>query len=230
MTINIFHGDNQASSRALLTAQLDLSKNRGVEIITLDGDKITPADLETALSTSNLFAPTAILIENLLSRLRSHAKDDCMTLLARYQGDKDIYLWERKEVTKLTLNKLPQAVVKLSKTPALIFNFLDALYPGNATRALELFRELCATGYEPIVAMTLIARHISSLIQIVDGTTPKLAPFQITKLKNIARYWKLSQLIEFHDQLLQIDYSIKSGHSSLSYADHLDILLLSTLR
>lgn len=228
--IYIFHGDHQASSRTLLQSSLEQLKNKGIEIISLDGDKITPAELETALTTANLFSSSAILLENLLSRIRSKVKDECLALLLNYKGEKDLFLWERKEVSKLTLNKFPKAIIKLSKTPAIIFFFLDSLYPGNAVRALELFHQLCTSNYEPIVAMTLIARQISSLIQITDGTTPKVAPFQLTKLKNIARHWTLPQLIKFYDQLLDIDYAIKSGRSRLSYSDHLDILLATTLR
>lgn len=227
--ITIFHGDSQASSRANLLNALSVHKQKGVEITTLDGDKIMPAELESALTTRNLFADTVIVIENLLCRLRSRAKDECLALLSQHQEQNQLFLWEKKEVTKANLAKLKDAKVFISKTPVAIFNFLDSLYPGNTQTALSLLHEACGQS-EEIIVFTLLARQVSYLIQLVDGAEPKLAPWQVGKLKGLARRWSLPQLTHFHDELVRIDHSIKSGRSTLSYQDHLDILLTTLLR
>src|SRR3989339_888436 len=167
MVIFIFHGDHTASTRTQLQTAIAVERGRGVEITTLDGDKLAPRDLESALFTNNLFTPTALVIENLLSRLRSRDKDHCLELLSSYTGDKNLYLWEKKEITKLTINKLPKTVkIALAKTPTVLFTLLDNLIPHNSARALDLLHQT-VTGTEEIVVFTLIARQISSLIQVI---------------------------------------------------------------
>lgn len=228
--LNLFHGDHTASSRTQLQSALANERARGAEILTLEGDKITPQDLESAILTNNLFTPTVIVIENLLSRLRSQSKDRCLEILTSAPSDKTIYLWEKKEVTKLTLNKLPKTTkISLSKTPTTLFALLDSLVPGNSARALELLHQTMLVS-EEIVIFTLVSRQISSLIQIVGGGSPKTSPWQLAKLQSLSVRWSLPQLIHFHDELVRIDYSIKSGRSRLSYLDHLDILLATLLR
>ncbi len=164
----------------------------------------------------------------MLSRLRSRAKDEAIALIQKYH-DKTILLWEKKTATPANLSKFPQAKVFISKTPTALFTFLDAVYPGNLQSAQQLLRD-AATNSEDIVIFTLLARQISQLIQVAGGASPKMAPWQATKLRGLAKHWTLEQLINFHSQLIKIDFSIKSGKSTMSYFDHLDILLLTLLR
>lgn len=228
--IFVYHGDHPAGSRTQLQSALAAERARGAEILTLEGDKITPQDLESAILTNNLFTPVVIVIENLLSRLRSRDKDRCLEILASAPSDKAIYLWEKKEITKLTLNKLPKTTkISLSKAPTTLFALLDGLVPGNSARALELLHQTMLAS-EEIVVFTLVARQISSLIQIVGGGSPKTSPWQLAKLQSLAKRWSLPQLLHFHNELVRIDYSIKSGRSRLSYLDHLDILFVTLLR
>lgn len=228
MSIYIYHGTSLAHSRQQLASALDAAKQAGQSVITLAGDKLLPQDLEANLGSSSLFGDSVVVIENLLSRLRSHDKDHCLRLLAEYSGSKNIYLWDKKEVTKAVLAKLPGAKVSLAKTPTVLFSLLDNLYPHNSVRALNLLHQVVPTT-EDIVVFSLIARQISSLIQIVGGGSLKTSPWQLTKLQTIAKRWSLPQLIHFHDELVRIDQAIKSGRTKLSYLDHLDILLHSLL-
>lgn len=227
--IQIFHGDNNALSRKLLQDALMRDKAQGYELRNLDGFTLAPKDLESELLTASLFAPESLVIERLLSRLRSKDKDACLSLLAKYQGTKNIYLWDKKELTKAGLAKLPSAKVTLSKAPTELFTMLENLVPGNAKQCLDLLHQVLKSSQD-IVAFTMIARQISYLIIMKSATNPKFPPWQMGKLKSQAGAWTESGLKNMHNQLLQIDYSIKSGTSKLSYADHLDILLSTLLR
>jgi len=222
--IILFHGDDTAKSRQQLKQVTVTGEKRE-----LDGLKIAPKDLESTLATTNLFSSETIVIENLFSRLKSKDKDACIKLLTDYQGEKQILLWEKKELTKAVLTKLPKTwKISLSKLPALIFNFLESLYPGNLPNILAHLPDLRASTPD-ILLHTMISRQISYLILIKSASNPKFAPWQIGKLKSQASHWTDQQLVHFHDELLRIDYQIKSGQTKLDYSVQLDLLLASAL-
>lgn len=225
----IFHGEGSGTSRKLLREAIEKDKSLGHEIRTLEGDKLLANDLESTLSTSSLFSTESIIIENLLSRLRSKEKDACIDLLGKYDGDKNIFLWDKKEITKPNLSKLSNAKISNSKAPTALFTLMDSLEPGNAKQALDLLHQT-VVDTEDIVAFTMIARQVSYLIMIKTGTSPKFAPWQIGKLKSLAQKWSEKQLEDFLHDLLKIDFAIKTGQTKLTYLDHLDLLLSSLLR
>ncbi|MCE7898266.1 MAG: hypothetical protein DPW11_03540 [bacterium] len=225
MTTYLFHGDDNASSRNNLFEQ----KKKHVDIRELNGDKLLPKDLASTLGTESLFGNETLLIENLFSRPRSKDKDACVQLLINYSGNRDILIWEKKTLTKLTTNKLPKTwIVKESKPPALLYNFLDTIVPGNyqqATKILVTLRKNTDDGLTYI----MLSRHISTLIQAKTATNLKLPPWQIGKLKRQASSWEISQLLFFYDELYKIDKKIKTGTTKLDLGSQLDILLLQVL-
>jgi DNA polymerase III delta subunit len=227
--IYIFHGEGTGTSRKLLRDAIEKDKAAGHDIRTLEGDKLAPRDLDSALATASLFSVETLVIENLLSRLRSKDKDACIELLSKYSGDKNILLWDKKEITKPNLSKLAKAKISNSKAPTALFALMDSLEPGNAKQVLDLLHQT-VRDTEDIIAFTMIARQVSYLIMIKTGSSPKFAPWQVGKLKASAAKWNEKQLEDLLKELLKIDLSIKSGNSKLSYTDHLDLLLSTLLR
>jgi len=225
----IFHGDATAVSRKLLQDALTKEMELGHDVRTIEGDKLAPRDLESALATANLFSTESLVIENLLSRLRSKDKDTCISLLANYEGDKNIYLWDKREITKPNLAKLAKAKVSNSKSPTELFTLLESLEPGSAKVSLGLLHQVLKSS-EDIIVFTMISRQISYLIMMKSATNPKFAPWQMGKLRAQAAKWGDKQLESCLADLLQIDFKIKTGASKLSYADHLDLLLSTLLR
>lgn len=227
--IYVFHGDDQAKSRTLMRSQADADIAAGHDLRIVIAEKIKPHELSDILSTSSLFSTETLILEGLLSRAKSKDKDSCLTLLKEYVGDKNIILWDKKEVAKTTTSKLPTTwKISLSKPPAILFNFLDSLYPGNIKNTQSLLHSLRQSADEVFIFI-MLTRHITSLIVASSATSPKLPPWQIGKLKSQASLWGEAKLINFHDELTRIDYQIKSGNTKLDYASQLDILLLSAL-
>lgn len=223
--IYLFHGDDSKSSRNNL---FELKKKH-TDIREINGDKLLPKDLESTLGTESLFGNETILIENLFSRLRSKDKDNCIELLKNYKGARDILIWEKKALTKLTTNKLPKDwVVKESKPPALLFNFLDAMSPGNLKIATNILTNLRRTVDDGFIFI-MLSRHISTLIQVKTTTFLKLPPWQIGKLKSQASSWETGELLHFYDSLYEIDKKIKTGNTKLDLGSQLDILLVQVL-
>lgn len=229
MTTYVFHGEDQAKSRMLMRTQADADVAADHELRVMVADKIKPYELGDLINTSSLFSTETLILEGLLSRAKSKDKDDCIKILKDYVGNKNIILWDKKEVAKTTTSKLPSTwKISLSKPPAILFNFLDALYPGNLTNIQSLIRSLRSTVDEVFIFI-MLTRHITSLLVAGSASSPKLPPWQIGKLKSQAQQWGETKLIHFHDELTRIDYQIKSGITKLDYASQLDILLLSTL-
>lgn len=224
----IFHGDAAASSRKLLQDAVANAKSQGHEIRTLEGDKLAPRDLDSILATASLFSVETIVIEGLLSRVKSRDKDSCIDLLAQYSGDKTILLWDKKEITAPNLKKFSSAKISNSKSPTALFSFMESIYPGNAKQTLSLMLDVIKST-EDIIVFTMLARQISYLIIIKSATSPKFAPWQMGKLRAQASKWTDKLLETFIAELLKIDLSIKTGATKLSYADHLDILLINLL-
>lgn len=229
MSIFIFHGEGTAASRKALHEAVSRDRAAGHEIRTIEGDKLLARDLESSLATESLFSQETLVIENLLSRLRSKEKDACLTILGSYKGTKNILLWDKKEITKPNLTKLSQAKISLSKAPTSLFAFLDSVEPGNSKIALSLLHESISSS-EDIIVFTMLARQVSYLIIIKSASTPKFAPWQIGKLKTQAAKWEAKPLEHFLSELLKIDFAVKTGATKLSYADHLDLLLSDLLR
>lgn len=228
MTILVFHGDGTATSRRLLQDAIAVDRDLGHEIRVVEGEKISPRDLESMLATASLFSVETLVIEGLLSRAKSRDKDACLDLLSSYTGDKNILLWDKKEITAPNLKKFVSAKISNSKAPTALFSFIESIEPGNAKRALALMHEVIE-GTEDIIVFTMLARQISYLIIMKSATSPKFAPWQMGKLRTQAVKWDDKQLEQFLSELLKIDLAIKTGTTKLSYADHLDILLLNLL-
>ena len=226
MTTYIYHGDDTHASRNNLFQQRQKSHN----IKEINGEKTNAIDLSTSLATNNLFDTETILIDNLFSRPRSKEKDAAITVLSNYAGTKEILCWEKKAITKAVLAKLPKNwIIKESKPPALLFNFLDNIFPGNSQQAVNLFHELLNSSHEPAFIFIMLTRHINSLISAQSATNLRLPPWQIGKLKQQASKFSEAQLIYIVDKLFQIDLCIKSGKTKLDLQSQLDILLLQAL-
>lgn len=227
--IQIFHGDSTSDSRVLLITATEKERASGHEVRTLDGEKITPRDLESTLQTASLFSQESLVIEGLFSRAKSRDKDSCLALIKNYAGDKNIFLWEKKEITKANLANLPNtAKISNSRAPQLLFNWLETVYPGNQKTCLALLHDLRFT-IDDLFVFTMLARQISYLIIMKSATIPKFAPWQMGKLRAQAAKWEESALQALLYRLLSIDEAVKTGATKLSYADHLDILLLNSL-
>lgn len=228
----IFHGDDQASSRNNLLSQIAVEKNQGRSIMTFDGAKITPQDLDSTLATANLFGEESIVIENIASRPLSGDRKKLFGLIKTYTGNKNILIWDKKEITKANITALspvsPKPTIVASKTPAIIFTFLDSLAPGSASRSLHLMHQ-AASQVEDGFIFVMTCRQIADLIVAKSGDTSKLIPFKRTRLISQATLFPDFTLYTLHSSLLSIDRAIKTGQTKMSYLEHLDLLLVSLL-
>lgn len=224
--VTILHGENTVQSRDKLVQMIDQAKKTDSKVTRLEAKKLTLANLEENLGSSDLFGSNKlIIVEGLHSLPRSKNKTALIKLVAANQLP--VILWEKRSLTKTMLKQFPQTEVfefKLSKT---LFKWLDSI---NSLRqeksAVSLFHQTLQTD-DVGLCFAMLTRQIRLLIQAKDGGVVRGAPFMISKLKKQAAGFDLDQLLELHSQLLDIDLKLKTSTGNLSLEQELDLLLLN---
>jgi DNA polymerase-3 subunit delta len=103
-----------------------------------------------------------------------------------------------------------------------IFDLVDNVGRRETGRALRLLHHLLDEGEPPPYLLAMLARQVRILIQVSElqaqGLTPdqmakrlKLHPFVVKKGIAQAQNFKLHQLEEAHQRLVETDWSIKRG-------------------
>lgn len=225
---HLIHGDNIVSSRQKLTQLISAAKKQGVkEVIKLNGKNLSETDLRLALETQSFFTGNKlVIIENLLTRPRSKLKSLLVDITSK-ERKTSLILWDGKIVTKTWLNQLPSYQALLFKTPTAIFNLLDKLKPQNARQTLTILHNGLKYQSSELI-FYMLSRRVSDLIIAQDSQADSLlkgAPWQKGKLKSQTKSFSLDQLINLHDQLLDIDESIKTGKALMPLSSQLDLLL-----
>lgn len=224
----LVHGDQPEAARAKLIELKSQAKNK--EIREVDGKRIDAALLVQALESSSLFGDhVLVVIEGFISSAKKREKTFTTTLKTIGEAGRtaDIILYEEKEVDKTTITKLGQGVQAfLYKTPAVLFQFLDSLRPGNAKTSLAYFSQTVAHEAAEIV-FVLLVRRVRQLIQLIDHITPEgLQEWQAARLTSQARHFTIKQLVVMHKDLLEIDIAIKTGITPFTLSQLLEQLIV----
>lgn len=226
--ITIIHGDDADASRLALVTLKDQAKPR--EIRELDGRNLDATALAQALRSRSLFGTeTMVVIENLFGKLGKKTKliELLASMLRQAPDSTQIILWENKELSPTVVKSLGKVQIKLFKTPQIIFQFLDSIVPNRGKDAVTLYQKLVASEAAEVVFL-MLSRRVRQLLMILGGVSPDgLQPWQIGRLTAQAKSFTLPKLRELYAQLLQIDYSIKSGTSPFSLSSHIQQFLLS---
>ena len=215
--ITVLHGDDIEASRVELT-RLKQQEN-SVDLRMLDGKTLQEADLLQALESSSLFGGHArVIIENLISKSGKQEKrlERLCKILHASTGEGEVILWEEKEVRGNWLRLLGNDVTsRLFKLPAIVFQFLDNMRPGNSRSSVIQSEKLLET-LPAEVFFAMIARRLRQLIALTDGATVKgLAGWQASRLTTQSKFFTVEKLTELYRALGNIEYSIKSGQSAL---------------
>lgn len=223
----LLHGDYQLKSRARLNELIDQAKEKGQEIVRLDGKKIDQTDLVQALRSLSFFgSDRLVVIDNLFSRPQSRHKKALIGLL-KQNPDQQVILWEAKKIDGRKLTALKKFVdIQEFKTPATIFKFLDSFQPKTKKEALSFLHQILVSE-APELAFFLLSRRLRDLV-IAKTAKQDLAgaPWQKARLYKQADNFEEKQLIDIYQKLLKMDRSIKTGQALLGLSDQLDLLVL----
>lgn len=210
--ITLLHGDETDASRAEFNRMKEAAS--GKEIRTLDGRAIDPANLTQALGSTSMFGgDTVVFIERLFGKLGKKTKliESLATIIR--ESTSDVVLWEDKEAGATVIKSLGKADVRLFKTPAVIFQFLDNLAPANTKQSLLLYEKVVSQD-APELVHTMISRRVRQMIQLHDGIVPEgLQSWQAGRLTHQAKLFTMDRLLVMYKKLLEMEFSIKNGSS-----------------
>jgi len=231
----ILHGENSTQTRSHLVEALDQARAENSQVIRLEAKNLNPADLEQAIGATSLFEkPQLIVIEYLHSLPRSKRKNDLIKQLANLAESADestqIILLEKRSLTKTMLKQFTTAEVKEAKLTKYLFSWLDSLQGGLGSssrlkNSLNLLDDAISQDGE-MMCFIMLARQIRLLIQTKDGGKVAGPPFMVSKLKKQAASFSLDGLLALHQQLLTIDYGIKTSTDALSVRQQLDLFII----
>lgn len=220
--ITILHGGDIVSSRKVLEA-IRASHDKQDTII-LDAKKTDFSSLKLALETPAFFSHSRLVIlENFFG---TNPKKESLDYLSSGEPLADLVVWENKEISQRLPAKLSRsAQIRLFKTPAVVFKFLDSLYPKNARDGLLLLHKTLEKSSASLV-FYLLVRHVRELILVKSGQRKGLAFWKLRKLLAQVEYFSFESLRKLYRKLLLIDLQQKTGQSRFDLIGELEMIVL----
>ena len=225
--ITILHGDNTIKSRQKLVEIISEAKDKDIKIKRLEARRLTPAELEQNLTSSDLFGnERLVVVEELHSQQRSKRKKRLIELIT--ETNTNVCLWEKRELTKTMLKKFKQAKVHQFKLSSSLFDWLDSVQPNQRTKKkqLQLLRKAIDANDE-YVCFAMLARQVRLMIQAKDGGKVSGPPFVVRKINRQASRFSLRQLLQFHSQLHLLDFQLKTSNNLTDLATALETIIVN---
>lgn len=225
----ILTGDDIVSSRNKLLELVSDSKN----VVRLDGEKASVAEVEMALESNSLFSEQKIVVVEYFSKLKPQEKLLELCLKFAKDSSTNIVLWDEVE-TKSKIVDIKGSNKFLFPFPKVYFTFLDALSPKDSAKQIELLHQVLKT-YSAEQVLYSIIKRIRQLLIVKSNKYQgfeefkKMQSWQIGKLKKQSELWSENQLKNAFVSFAELDEKLKTSSLTMDLANHLDILLLSDL-
>ncbi len=227
--IYVITGEDVSSSRKKLTELLSGRTN----IIRLDGEKCSIAQLDEALVSESLFSDSKIVVLENFSKLIPEAK--VFDLLKSFEKEEntEIILWDEAGISPKIEEALRSAKIFKFSFPKYYYQFLDSVSP-SSINTLKLLHEVLRT-FESEQVLYGLTRRIRQLLMVKTGEyqdfsdLKRMQSWQIGKLKKQSSFWSENQLKRVFLELAELDEKLKTSSLSMPLSAHLDILLLSDL-
>ena len=230
MSLLILHGDQIVASRSALRESVEKARRSGIkDIVRLNGEKVSLGDLKQALESESLFGTVRlVIIENVLTRVRSKTKEELVRYIAVESPKGEVILWERKELTTAQLRLVNKtATVRLFKLSKAIFRFLDSIYPKNTGQLLGYYHETLKQD-APELVFYMLSRRVTSLLIAADYNGKELHAMQKWQRQRLlaqAGKFTSKDLQMLHESLYRTDVAVKTGKSILPLSSMLDLIL-----
>lgn len=229
--ITIIHGSNTALSRKYFLSE----KQKFSDATILDAEKVNLTDLTQLFEGGGLFGETKYLfIEQLLTKRKKSADlKDILIYLEKNASENAIFLWEGKELEQAMLKQFKNAIVKPFKLPQTLFQFLDAIKPGNSKLLISLFHQTVETTETEMVFFMLV-RYFRILLALSEAKqqtesideVKRMADWQKNKLQKQVKLFDNSHLLTLYNKLFDIEVAQKTGRLSSSLISTIDFFLL----
>jgi len=207
MPLILIHGDHQVKSRQELQRQLTLTSQQGIsDIVTLNGKDCSLTDLTQNLESTSLFGNSSrlVIVENLFRRRSKTELKQILDYLSLIDSG-HLILWEDKLLTATQMKPLTSFQKIVFPLPKIIFKLTDAFHPqASPAQILPLLKQTCETDSAELV-LIMLARQLRLHIQ----------------QKVRGQVFPLSQAIQLHHELAEIDYKNKTGQLALNLTSEL---------
>lgn len=224
--ITIIHGNNVVETRN----QLQQLKTKYQEVIILESKKVALTEILQALETATFEAYTRLVVlENLFSDKTKHT--DIIDYLLKKDFNNDLVVWEEKEHKGKDFVELSKKAKVLNlNISSSIFKFLESLIPGSRN-VLSLFNELVEKESAELIFF-MMKRQIRALLLSAFAKTDKpsdfvkIQPWQEERLLKQAAFFNRNVLEKLYQNMLKIEYEIKSGLTGIQLDTKLRLFLV----
>lgn len=227
--LTIIHGENLVKSREKLWQLKQQAQGLGQKIDTYLAKKISPKNLEDALSQQDLFGQGhCLVIEELHSLPHSKQRTGYIDNLVSASQNLDIILWEKKLLSTSNLKKFPQARIFDFKMGKALWEFLDIFSPKSPSKKNQLI--LLHQAIEEDSAefvFIMLSKRVRELLATLAGADEKIHPFVKRKLQQQVRLFSLPQLLKIHQELYHLDQLSKQSLNLLDLGAELDLCLIN---
>lgn len=223
--LTIICGEDSIASRNYLTEQQRLFIDRDFEVVNVDYNQILELD-EFEATSASLFTQKRIyftlnLNKKVLKKLNNKTEQKIKNIIDSKKIQ--IFDWE-EEIQARDLKLIKGIVIKEFKPSQTIFKLLDSCYPGNLKMFMQVLNTVSKSTAD-IFIFIMLSRHMRNILQTKIGEkVPKLMSWQIAKLSNQAKLWKLDNLLGFYQGLHRIDVNSKTSGTPYSVKKSLEIL------
>jgi len=223
--LTIICGEDSIASRNYFNDQQKVYLDKEFEIVNIDYHQLLELDESEAISAS-LFTQKRVYFTNSLNKkVFKKLSDKTEKKIKEIIASKKIQVfdWE-EETTSRDLKSIKGILIKEFKLSQSIFKLLDSCYPGNLKNFVNSLGVLSETTAD-IFIFIMLARHMRNILIVKMGEKiPKLMSWQIAKLSNQAKYWKVDNLINFYEGLHRVDVNSKTNGTPFTIKKSLDIL------
>jgi hypothetical protein len=230
--LTLIHGDDTNASRNYYLSLREKASEKKI----IDGNTITLTDLMQIFSGNGLFGDQeTICIEELLSKRKpSRELDEIISFLQSsiVNNQSSIFIWESKQLTPKQVGLFGKATVNEFKIPTVVFTFLDSIRPNNTRQMLQQYHQILEHE-ESMYVLVMLIRQIRILLALSQESNStisevsRMAPWQKSKLQKQADLFEVTQLMQLHSHLFDLEYGQKTGALSSSLSDAIDFFLAS---
>lgn len=230
--LTLIHGDNELQTRREL--QLIKEANKGKEIVVLS--KPDALTLRQQLASSNMFYDDRLIVVEQF--FEKGVAAEVVEFLATLPKETTGVFVERKQLdgrksssdgTKAAKGKKTDKVLKgkklldelKSQIPSMkiivcndysLFNFLDALVPGNSPKLVKEYQALLDNDYTPEEIYYMIVDHMRNLVIANDlgaNGLPGMHQFRQGKIVSQSNRFTEKQIITAYQKLFQLETAQK---------------------
>lgn len=221
----IICGEDSIASRNYFLDQQKVFSEKNFEIVNVSYQQVLELD-ESEASSASLFTQKRVYFTNslnkkVLKKLNSKTERKIKEIIISKKIQ--VFDWE-EGTTSRDLKSIKGIIVKEFKPSQNIFKLLDSCSPGNLKTFINTL-DIVSESTEDIFIFIMLVRHMRNVLTTKMGDkVPKLMSWQIAKLSNQAKYWRLENLINFYQGLHRIDVNSKTNGTSYSVKESIEIL------